>query len=341
MLTRCPHCQTAFRVTPEQLKARQGRVRCGECRAVFDALDTLADEAPAPVAAPHAPSETPLASTAAAATPPLAPAPVIAAEFAPEPEPESEPLAEPEPEPPVEPASPAAPSSSPLAVSETAATMIAPDADPPAQPAARAAPENLPAPDDAPPANPLPAAEIPEIAAIAAATAAEEPAAWENPEAPPPKRWPWLIGLLVLLVLAGGQLLFIFRVELAVLAPEARPALVAGCELLGCTLPRPRKPELVGIEASDLAPADGDHLLLTATLKNRAPFDQEYPHLELTLTDMQDAALLRKVLTPADYLPKGRQPADGFPARDELAVKLTLAAPGVPAAGYRLYLFYP
>jgi predicted Zn finger-like uncharacterized protein len=44
MLTRCPACATHFRVTPEQLKARSGRVRCGECQHVFNALDTLIEE---------------------------------------------------------------------------------------------------------------------------------------------------------------------------------------------------------------------------------------------------------------------------------------------------------
>ena len=44
MLTRCPSCATHFRVTPEQLKARTGRVRCGECQNVFNALDSLIEE---------------------------------------------------------------------------------------------------------------------------------------------------------------------------------------------------------------------------------------------------------------------------------------------------------
>jgi predicted Zn finger-like uncharacterized protein len=35
--TRCPGCKTVFRVTPEQLALRNGQVRCGHCRAVFDA----------------------------------------------------------------------------------------------------------------------------------------------------------------------------------------------------------------------------------------------------------------------------------------------------------------
>ena len=41
MITRCPGCGTAFRVTPEQLAAREGKVRCGRCAAVFDARETM------------------------------------------------------------------------------------------------------------------------------------------------------------------------------------------------------------------------------------------------------------------------------------------------------------
>jgi predicted Zn finger-like uncharacterized protein len=37
--TRCPGCDTIFRVTAEQLALREGQVRCGHCRAVFDAND--------------------------------------------------------------------------------------------------------------------------------------------------------------------------------------------------------------------------------------------------------------------------------------------------------------
>src|SRR6476659_7241395 len=37
--TRCPGCATVFRVTPAQLALRDGQVRCGHCRAVFDAND--------------------------------------------------------------------------------------------------------------------------------------------------------------------------------------------------------------------------------------------------------------------------------------------------------------
>jgi predicted Zn finger-like uncharacterized protein len=34
--TRCPSCATVFRVTSAQLALREGQVRCGQCKAVFD-----------------------------------------------------------------------------------------------------------------------------------------------------------------------------------------------------------------------------------------------------------------------------------------------------------------
>ncbi len=44
MLTRCPHCRTGFRIRPEQLRMRQGRVRCGHCGKPFNALEALLEE---------------------------------------------------------------------------------------------------------------------------------------------------------------------------------------------------------------------------------------------------------------------------------------------------------
>ncbi len=41
MITTCPACYTAFRVTQEQLAAREGMVRCGKCATVFDAREAL------------------------------------------------------------------------------------------------------------------------------------------------------------------------------------------------------------------------------------------------------------------------------------------------------------
>ncbi|ACR27700.1 DUF3426 domain-containing protein [Burkholderia glumae] len=65
LATRCPHCETVFRISPEHLKLHGGLARCGHCQQVFDAVNALVDpdsELAPPAAEP--------ASTAGAAPPP-------------------------------------------------------------------------------------------------------------------------------------------------------------------------------------------------------------------------------------------------------------------------------
>lgn len=50
--TRCPHCQTSFRVTDSQLATARGRVRCGACLEVFNATENWVDPTPAQPAIP-------------------------------------------------------------------------------------------------------------------------------------------------------------------------------------------------------------------------------------------------------------------------------------------------
>ncbi len=51
MFTSCPACGTTFRVHPDQLTARGGQVRCGQCTSVFDARSALVTEPDADEAA--------------------------------------------------------------------------------------------------------------------------------------------------------------------------------------------------------------------------------------------------------------------------------------------------
>ena len=101
--------------------------------------------------------------------------------------------------------------------------------------------------------------------------------------------------------------------------------------------------ELMSIEASDLQ-ADTTNpniMVLSATLKNRAIFDQQLPLLELTLTDAQDQPVVRRVLAPQDYIGKAANTQAGFGANTEIAIKVFFEGSQVKATGYRLYLFYP
>lgn len=48
MYTQCPSCATVFVVTSEELQLAEGEARCGLCSEVFQAVDSLAHELPAP-----------------------------------------------------------------------------------------------------------------------------------------------------------------------------------------------------------------------------------------------------------------------------------------------------
>ncbi len=77
LTTRCPQCGTAFKVVPDQLRVRNGLVRCGACSTVFDGRACLLPAPGAPVApvASTAPASVPLPSSAAAIAAPVLSAP--------------------------------------------------------------------------------------------------------------------------------------------------------------------------------------------------------------------------------------------------------------------------
>ncbi|WP_395025945.1 DUF3426 domain-containing protein [Comamonas odontotermitis] len=62
-ITRCPQCQTRFKVVDDQLRISDGWVRCGKCKSVFDALTHLVQRPAAPAA--PATAGGPVASSAA------------------------------------------------------------------------------------------------------------------------------------------------------------------------------------------------------------------------------------------------------------------------------------
>ncbi|MBV8032458.1 MAG: zinc-ribbon and DUF3426 domain-containing protein [Betaproteobacteria bacterium] len=157
--------------------------------------------------------------------------------------------------------------------------------------------------------------------------------------------WLWTLAALAAAAALLAQVGYRYRAEIAVLAPATRGALEAACTVARCRVPLPRRPELMSIDASDLqTDARADNLIvLNALLRNRAPFPQEYPALELTLTDDAEKPVLRRVLLPSQYLDRVRSnaAAQGIPPGSEVVLRVNLDPGGVRATGYRLYLFFP
>jgi predicted Zn finger-like uncharacterized protein len=155
----------------------------------------------------------------------------------------------------------------------------------------------------------------------------------------------WALGALLAFAALLGQLALHYRTELATLVPQTRSHFAEACQLLGCELRLPRRPDLLSLESSDLQ-ADNRReglIVLNAVIRNRAPFAQEHPALELTLTDAADKAVVRRVLQPAEYLNAAARAtlAQGIAAGGESVLRVHFDTRGVRATGYRVYLFYP
>ena len=153
----------------------------------------------------------------------------------------------------------------------------------------------------------------------------------------------WTVFAIIALSAFTLQTALHFRTEIAVLLPATRSFLEGTCEMLGCAVRLPRRADLMSIESSDLQ-ADSQRpgvIVLNALLRNRAPFAQDYPDLELTLTDQGDQPVIRRVLEPSDYLQEKRTSLTvGLAGGAEATVRIFLDTSGVPATGYQLFLFY-
>jgi len=161
----------------------------------------------------------------------------------------------------------------------------------------------------------------------------------------PRRRRGWL-GFLLATVLALtllAQAVYYFRVELFARLPGLKPILAEHCRLPVCAVALPRKADQIAIESSELEadPVQTNVVMLHVLVHNRAPYAQAHPSLELTLTNLQDQAIARRVFQPADYLKNGDNEKLGIPANRDFDIRLRLDTTDLNPSGYRLFLFYP
>jgi predicted Zn finger-like uncharacterized protein len=312
LITTCAHCKARFRVTPQQLNARQGQVRCGRCSQVFNGFQMLErfpdDDTGGRLLAEHERrqiGEPAADSSWMEATTPAAPAPR---------------------------SDPPAMESDPAAVDLPLADEQKPLAAPPIT---EPLPEPLPEPA---PASPPEAAVKPSRRWLR-----HQPdlTLYVEPANPPSRAWRFAAALAALVL--AVELVYAWRGPLAQRYPVLRPTLEAACTHLGCTVPYSREDALLKLEDSELleVPGKPSEIALGARIRNLAPVSQEYPHLELTLTDLTGQAAVRRVLRPTDYLGRPLAYGEVIPAGVEVAVQLRLETPRIKATGYELLVFYP
>lgn len=159
-----------------------------------------------------------------------------------------------------------------------------------------------------------------------------------------------LLGLVFLLLLTALLLQWVLQQKdnLAATDPRLAPFLQALCGPLHCTIRPPRRIESLLIDSSSFRKTGPDLYSLSFVLKNNSAAVLEMPSLEVTLTDVQEQALVRRVLAPKEF---GATTA-ALAAHGELAGVITLKVAGepvpgaplvppLPVTGYRVVAFYP
>jgi len=313
-LTQCPHCDTVFQVSDEQLQAAQGRVRCGCCQGVFDAHahpyeEQAGENDAAAPREPHASAQTwesdepddTLYMIASRDDDPWTPPQAVMPNDA---DAAAENVAE------------AAP---PDSGSDTSATEAG------AAESAEATPETAPAVNLV---ETLPHFDIADVLRDQLGERAPPPGASRNIV------WPLLAGLLMLGL--GGQYLFFASADLARHEP-LRPWLQRACTYLGCELPLRHAPEQIELLSRDVIshPRIRNALLINATFVNRAGYAQVYPVLQISLSNQSGAVVAMRRFQPEEYLAQGARIAAGMLPDAPVRVVLELVEPKHSATSFQ------
>ena len=361
LATQCPHCGTQFRVAADQLKLRGGIVRCGACQQIFDGNSALIDLAAGPAPVVAAPADAP----AEVPSPVISPAPVdetpvetLA--------PVSEPVAQQEPDPDPEPAPTPTPASTPepdtLPAPEPSREHTADSIGPPTL-LLRESSGGSPPIASSVPASPRNRAAEARARRVKAAPPRIDEA--PKPPPPPPKPKPDIdepefvrstrqreasgkttrialaVGSVLLLIALVVQAVVSFRDVLAARHPGLRPVLVSTCALFGCSVNLPARPEQLVIETGELITLGGNAYTFSTVLRNQGDMALAWPSLELTLNDLDDKPLVRRVFAPRDYAGAAAAAPTGFAARGEQQVRIHFRLEGAEPSGYHIAVFYP
>ena len=196
--------------------------------------------------------------------------------------------------------------------------------------------------EDDPPVAPTDTSDAPDTAILANETEASfvrqarREAFWAQPRVRAAQAGVALCLALLLLV----QVALHQRDWLAAAHPAWAPWLTAVCQPLGCQVGPLHRIESIRIDSSALVDLKEGRYRLEVTLNNTSALRLAMPSLELSLTNLRDDVVVRKVIGPHDW----SQPTTDLPARAELplSVQLTLSkASELRMSGYRAIIFYP
>lgn len=348
LFTRCPECETTFRVTDETLKKAHGQVRCGRCATVFNAYAELRDPnaksfdrpEPTPPLRPLQPEAPPDATASAGSGGAAEPSPPPTSARAPE---AAASLVAPAPP------LPAAPVAENAVVASLGSDSVA---DIVAQVETGAAVESAteaaiplaapPAGEDDDTGRPISPREVDAVLTapvVGPAESASWPVVGAATDGSPRRSGRWGTAAACALLLLGAQVLHHYRTEIAG-DPTFGPWLQGAYGVFGVEV-RPRwdvhQYEILDWVATAEPNARGlGSLKITAHIQNRGAVRQPYPAVQLKLKDRWEEAVSSRMFTPAEYLPsetpRDRMMSPGETTRAEIEV----VDPGPDAYGFEL-----
>ena len=157
---------------------------------------------------------------------------------------------------------------------------------------------------------------------------------------------PWVRGILgvVCVVLVGALFLQVAiheRDRIVATEPSARRFLEPLCGLVNCSIAPLRHIEAIVIDSSSFSKVRADIYRLSFVLKNSAQTAVATPAVELTLTDLHDQAVVRRVFTVAEFNTLAVVIEPGAELSTSVPVFVKPGTGQEKISGYRLLSFYP
>lgn len=155
----------------------------------------------------------------------------------------------------------------------------------------------------------------------------------------------WVLVIVTLLVVLVAQFAYFKRAELAQ-NPTFKPYLEKMCEIIGpyvsCDVPDPIDLDSISILDKNVVshPKSKNALLITATVENKAEFDQPYPVLILSFSDINQKIIARREFRPSEYLDNKIDPASLMAVGVPVRLMLEIVDPGVDAVNFE-FTFKP
>lgn len=151
------------------------------------------------------------------------------------------------------------------------------------------------------------------------------------------RRWPWILACLILLLGLSAQLAWALR-DTLVADPTVGPLLRQTCAAINCTLPPVRDVAKLRLLARDVQthPTVTGALLISATIRNDAPFTQPWPVVTIRLSDANGKALAMRRLNPYEYLDDTEQLRQGLAPGASTALIFEVEDPGRKAVAFDL-----